>query len=112
MASSPIYFTRGSSFNVTMKIPSDIADGMFSDWTLKCQVRKLGNEMPAGFIAEVPVFWLDPATTRFVGIKHDATDSWPVGEAEFDVLFTSPSGERIYSRKIPFTIQRGVTKHG
>lgn len=112
MTSSPIYFTRGSSFNVTMKIPSNIEDGMFKDWTVKCQVRKLGNEMPSGFIAEVPVFWVDPVTTRVVGIKHDATDKWPVGEAEFDILFTSPKGEKLRSRRIQFTITRGVTQNG
>lgn len=110
MTSSPILFTRGSSFNVTMKIPATIADGMFQNWTVKCQVRKRGNEMPSGFIAEVPCFWIDPQTTRVIGLKNDATDNWPICDAEFDVLFVSPLGERLRSRKVEFTITRGVTQ--
>lgn len=112
MAASPIRFTRGASFNALLKIPTSIPDGFFANWTLRCQVRKAGSELSTGFIGEVSVSWIDPLTTRTIAIKHDATDNWPLGGAEFDVLFVSPNGEKMYTQKIAFTIQRGVTKNG
>ncbi len=107
---SPIEFTRGASFQFVMKIPDKIDDGTFFNWTLRCQVRKEANEAPSGFISEVPVYWLDTTTTRALAVKQDATDNWPIGPAEFDVLFTSPAGERVRSKRVPFHIVRGVTR--
>lgn len=112
MAALPTFFKRGSSFSMSLKIPDSIENGMFQGWQVKCQVRKKNNDFDNGFIADVACIWVDPITTRVLALQHDATDNWPVGEAEFDILFVSPKGQRVRSNTWTIEIIRGVTQNG
>lgn len=112
MAVSPIKFKRGSSFSISLNIPSSIANGSFYGWTTKAQIRKKDNDLPNGLIADLICRWVDPNATRTLIIENNSTDEWPICDAEFDVLFTSPNGQRVRSNTVPVIIQRGVTHNG
>ena len=112
MTTPVISFKRGATFSISMKIPSTIADSALHDWVVSAQIRKLGNDLPSGFIGDMACHWLDPNTNRILIIQHDATDNWPICEAEFDVMFKSPKGQRIRSNTVQVSIKKGVTLNG
>lgn len=102
-------FKRGSTFAFTLKIPDNIPNGFFKSWVPTAQLRKEKNSSPAGLIAQIECFWADPSTTRYLVIYHGMSSGWPVGRAEFDVLFQSSAGEKIRSTTKIFNIERGIT---
>ena len=110
MSDDPILFKRGTTFSFAMKVDPDIADATFLGWDVKAQVRKHKNDMESGLIAQIPCFWLDPKTTRFVGVFYSLTEKWPLGLIDMDIRFTSPNGVRICSKTITFLVERGITK--
>lgn len=111
MATSPIKFKRGASFSTSLKIPDVLPDGTFRGWTPKAQIRRVGNDLASGLIADLPVVWLDAGSTRLLIIQNDSTEDWPVCEAEFDVLFVSPKGQKVRSNTIKVSILKGVTRN-
>lgn len=111
MSSSPILFSRGTSFAHAFNLPEDVPDGFFKEWSLKCQLRRAKHDGPKSLIAEVGCFWLDPATNKAIGLSVPSTDHWPLGLAELDVTLTSPSGQVERSNTIVFDITRGITKN-
>ena len=112
MTTPVVSFKRGATFSILMKIPSSIPDSAMHDWTATAQMRKLGSDVPSGFIADMSCHWLDPNTNRILVVQHDLTDNWPICEAEFDVLFKSPKGQRMRSNTVQVTIKKGVTLNG
>lgn len=112
MTTPVVSFKRGATFSLSMKIPSSIPNSAMHDWTMTAQMRKLGSDVPSGFIGDLTATWLDPNTNRIVVIQSDSTDSWPVCEAEFDVLFKSPKGQRMRSNTVQVSIKKGVTLNG
>ena len=101
----PWELKRGASFDLTLRIPSEFADGHFSGWTLQSQVRT----PQGGLIAALSADWVDPVTARFVRLQCLDTRAWPLGEAAFDVLFVSPTGYRWPSSTATFAVVRGPT---
>ncbi len=110
MTTKPVPFKRGATFGFAMTIPEEIPDGTLASWLPKAQLRRVRNDSPSGLIADIAVFWLDPATARTLVFHHNVSGNWPIGEAELDVLFTSAGGQTIRSSTILFDIQRGITK--
>lgn len=104
-------FYRGQTFVFTMDLPDQIQFGQFEGWALSCQLRRLDNPGPSGFIADIGVSWLDsPQCTRIKFFAED-TDEWALGPAVFDVLLTAPDlSQRIRTEPVEFTIVPGVTR--
>lgn len=96
---------RGASFDLTVRIPSKFADGHFSGWGLQSRVRTPSG----GLIATLTAEWVDPVVARFVHLQCLDTRAWPVGEAEFDVVFVSPTGFRWPSTTYSFNLVKGPT---
>ena len=107
---TPLPFKRGQTFSFSMRIPDSIADGFLASWQPTAQLRRARNDSPSGLIAEIACYWLDPDTSRVLGFHHHPTDGWPLGPAEFDVLFTSAGGQTLRSNTILFDIVRGITR--
>lgn len=108
--SKPVPFKRGTTFSFVLDTPSSIVDGFFLDWDVKAQIRKERNNTPAGLIANLSIMWVDEETTRNLTLSYNNTDSWPLGIAEVDVLFVSPTGQRMRSETMVFSIDRQITQ--
>ena len=101
----PWELKRGASFDLTVRIPSRFADGHFAGWALHSQVRTPKGGLIAALLAE----WVDPVSARHVHLQCLDTRGWPVGEAQFDVVFVSPSGFRWPSSTATFSVVQGAT---
>lgn len=108
--SKPVPFKRGTTFSFVLAIPSTIVDGFFLDWDVKAQIRKERNNTPTGLIADLSTMWVDEETTRSLALAYSNTDGWPLGIAEVDVLFVSPTGQRLRSETMVFSIEREITQ--
>ena len=106
----PIPFKRGTTFSFVLAIPSTTVDGFFMDWGVKAQIRKQNNDNASGLIANLTTSWVDEETTRNLTVGFAMTDKWPLGIAEVDVLFTAPSGQRMRSHTLTFSIEREITQ--
>ncbi len=98
-------FKRGASFDLTLRVPSEFADGHFAGWGLESKVRTPGFSLVATLTAD----WVDPVTTRHVHLQHLDTRAWPIGEVQFDVVFVSPAGFRWPTKTSTFTVVKGPT---
>lgn len=84
---------RGDTFNFIITLPASIPDGYFLDYVPTCQIRDLQDVL----ISDVDTQWIDPATTRNISLHVAATQTWPIGNAVFDVQFKRPSDNDIQS---------------
>ena len=75
---------RGDSFERTVTIPVDFADGYFVGWTATSQIRTNGDALVAGLVCT----WADPVTTRSLEISATDTSAWPIAPLNYDVQFT------------------------
>ncbi len=105
-----ILFNRGSTFAYSANIPKELVDGYFKDWEVTSQIRKKDTDTDAGLIASLQCIWKDSQKTRTLYLLHPVTDNWPLGEAEIDVVFTSPKQFRARSKKVSVLIERGITR--
>lgn len=112
----PREFIRGQDFRFIMDMPCEIESGAFIDWVPTCILRRLDNNGPSGFIANIDVEWDDPVTCTQLNFLADSnttdTATWPLGPAVFDVLFTHPDGSKRRSLPVKFIIVDGVTTSG
>lgn len=99
-------FARGSTFEAIMSLPSNVEDDYFVTWQPLSQIRAEGNLTKEGIMGELTLKWLGPR--QFV-LSTDDTDKWPLGMAEFDVLFSSRQGRRIRTKTIRILIKDGPT---
>lgn len=83
---SPPQHKLGDSFVRSFVIPAAFADGYFVGWTVKSQIRSVGQ-----LVDDVVTSWLDPATTRHMLLTVTDTTSWKPGLAEIDVQFKRTS---------------------
>lgn len=107
---SILQHSKGATFNYVFDIPDTIANGFFRKWKATAQIRKANNNLPSGMIAQLQCYWTNESTTKQLVLSHDLTDNWPVGLAEFDVLFESVDGQSMRSSIMPVQIVRGVTQ--
>ena len=109
-----IRFKRGDKFKYigtsTAVINGTLVQD-FTGWTLEAQLRKKAD---GSLILQCTIEWIDAATGKFVvdtgASGPDVSASWPLGLAEFDIRFTSPSGDRVSTDTMPFLIAAGVTR--
>lgn len=106
----PIEFKRGDTFSLAILVPEDMATGSLSEYYPKAQLRRRRDSTPKGLIANLNCHWEDPVIAQRLLLHHDITDSWPIGDAELDVLFTSIDGHKIRSTTVPVKIVRGITQ--
>ena len=99
-------FSRGASFEAIMSLPVSIPENYFADWQPFCQLRKVGSITESGYIGELALTWTGP---REFLLSSDETDKWPLGKAELDILFTSPQGRRIRTKKLVIDIKHGTS---
>lgn len=102
-------FSRGQNLNFIMYLPNYVPEGHYDGWTPTAQLRKLHNPTEEGFIADLEVTWTDEKRIA-LQFRFDDTSEWPLGPAEFDVVLTSPSGEKVRTLPVRFTIVPGVTR--
>jgi len=103
---SNLTVTQGGTFQVLARIPDDYADGFFAGYTVESQLRTVKG----GLIADLNPEWVDPGLTRVLRLKVVDTSSWPLGSGVFDIRFTSPTGERIFTSREALLIVQGVTQ--
>lgn len=102
-------FPRGQSLDFIMYLPKNIPERYFINWTPTAQLRKLHNPTAEGFIADLEVTWTDERRIA-LRFRFDDTSEWPLGPVEFDVVLTSPSGRKLRTLPVRFTIVPGVTR--
>lgn len=98
---------RGDTFNYIATLPESIPDGYFVDYVPTCQIRDLQDVL----IADAVTTWVDPLTTRNVGLHVGTTSAWPIGQAVFDIQFKRASdGDTQSTWPRRFTIVADVTR--
>lgn len=103
----PPQHKRGDSFVRSFAIPDAFADGYFTGWTVKSQIRTAATGL---LVADVTTGWLDPATTRNMLLTVTDTTSWKPGLAEIDVQFTrTADGFVMSTTTAQFVITSDVT---
>ncbi len=100
-------FTRGSSFEAVMSLPTSVAADYFVEWQALSQLRREGILTSSGLIDDLTLTWL--GDREFI-LKAEDTDAWPLGMAEFDVLFSSRQGRRIRTKTVRILIKAGPTQ--
>ena len=101
-------FAKGSTFEAVMSLPESVQDNYFQGWQVLSQIRRAGQLTKEGIFAEFDFKWLGNVHRQFV-LSTDDTDKWPLGLAEFDVLFTSNTGRRIRTKTVQIKITAGVS---
>lgn len=78
-------------------------------WTLLSQLRKGGSAQADGeIIATFTCSWTNVGTQEFQTLLAN-TAAWPIGNAEFDVQFTSPGGEVVSWPTVTVEIVKDIT---
>ena len=105
----PREFIRGQSLWFKMKLPPKIQAAALFPYNLSCTLRRYKNPGENGFIANLSVGWTDSSATEIEFSYPGETGEWPLGLAEFDVLFTHPTtGRKIRTRPTQIMINDGV----
>lgn len=104
----PIDFKKGQTFSFLALVPDAIPDNYLETWIPRVFIRKYKNTSSSGFIAEIACYYADD-TERTLTFWHNETDKWPIGRAELDVVFTSPTGYTAATQTVQFHILSGVT---
>lgn len=107
---NPIQHKRGSTFSLAFSLPDCIDEGFFSTWKVEAQLRKEGNTMPSGLIAQLSAQWDDPFKAKNILLFYEDTTSWAVCDAYLDVRLVSSTGHVRHSESVPVSIISGVTK--
>lgn len=122
----PKVFIRGQTLEFLMELPYDIPADYFNNMTedpatststtLASELRQVQNAGTSGLIAPLTVTWETGTKLRF---HADNTGNWPLGPAEFDVVFVrttidldsgQPTAVRWFrSLPVRITIADGVT---
>ena len=120
----PKEFIRGQNLNFYMELPATVPVGFFKgsgiETTVTAQLRKAQDASESGLICELLVQWTSAQCIElhFQNASDQPTDEWPIGLAEFDVVFSkavTPQGggdpEITTYRSLPvqFKIVDGVT---
>lgn len=95
----PKVFVRGQTLEFLMELPCDVPKDYFwnsvvgppavtVETTLKAELRQVENSGAGGFIANLNPVWEPNTNYTKIRFLVSSTDAWPLGPAEFDVLFT------------------------
>ena len=105
-----IQHKRGSTFSLAFSLPDCIDEGFFSTWKVEAQLRKEGNTMPSGLIANLTAQWDDPVKAKNILVYYKDTSSWPLGLAELDIQLVSIDGFKRSTETVIIDLIHGVTK--
>lgn len=122
----PKTFVRGQTLDFVMDLPCDVPANYFNSTvgtvqtvtTVSSELRQVQNAGLNGKIATLTVSWEDLIEYSKLRFYADPTGSWPLGPAEFDVVFvrtvtdtsTGQVKTKTYrSSPIKITIADGVT---
>lgn len=110
---APKEFTRGQDLHFIMDVPCYIKLNDISNANIMSHLRLEDNHGPSGYIQELPISFLEIGASVDVSklecfVPASATMNWPVGMAEFDVVFEI-SGEIIRSEPVKMRIKFGIT---
>ena len=105
-----IQHKRGSTFSLAFSLPDCIDEGFFSTWKVEAQLRKEGNTMPSGLIANLSASWDDPKKAKNILVFHKETSSWPNCSAVMDIRLTSVDSQVRHTESVYIAIVQGVTK--
>lgn len=129
-ATPPKTFVRGQTLEFVMELPCDVPKDYFhssvvgppavvTDTVLSSELRRAEQAGPGGFIADLNPVW-EPNTNYIkIRFKAENTEAWPLGPADFDVLFersvlTTPPGstatKKFRSLPVRIEILAGVTE--
>ncbi len=105
-------FKRGATFKVLLELPESFALDYFEGWEPRSQIRRRGHDGDKGYISDLDFAWVDEGVSRQFTLAVENTEYWPLGEAEVDVVFTSPSPDYfvVTSSTIYFDIKRNITR--
>jgi len=109
----PRQFIRGQTLIFEMELPCNIQPNEMQDYIPSAELRRIQNAGEDGFIAALDCSWKDGSQhTVLTFLAHD-TELWPLGPAEFDVLFTgtgNKEGFKFRSAPVQIEIVDGVTR--
>lgn len=105
----PKTFKRGATFNVTLALPTYVVAGHFADHTVTAQLRRFEDDSAKGLLANLTFEWVDPVDARSFTLTADDTAEWPLGLAEFDVMFEK-DGRKVRTKTTQIRIKRGITQ--
>lgn len=103
-------FIKGQTLAFAMTLPDEVSEDQFKNWTLSSQLRRYQDRSPEGLIADLVCKWADEDKFKVITFYHNVTDNWPVGLAEFDVVLTSPQGQKVRTHPVVIYIQGGITQ--
>lgn len=83
----PKTFIRGQTLEFLMELPCDVPALYFQDTTVQSELRQIQNAGVMGFISVLEVNWEPDTDFTKLRFRAEETDTWPLGPAEFDVLF-------------------------
>lgn len=98
---------RGDTFDYVAIMDATIPDGAFVGFVPSCQLRDpYGN-----LIDDVVTTWVDPLTTRSIGLHVTDTSEWKIGPAVYDIqLRRTSDGYTRSTHKGTFDIIEDVTR--
>lgn len=103
--SVPKTFIRGATLEFLMELPKDIPTTFFDNGTtistaLSAKLRSLQNAGEGGLIADLSPVWEAGSSYTKIRFFVSDTSEFPLGPAEFDVLFTkTKTGSGAYVKK-------------
>ena len=103
----PPQHKAGDSFTRLMVVPDAFADGYFTGWEVKSEIRNEAGHLVAACVCE----WLDALTTRNLKLRVVNTTSWRPGLVFIDVQFTrTADGEVMSTTTASFTVVKDITQ--
>lgn len=105
-----IQHKRGSTFSLAFSLPDCIDEGFFSTWKVEAQLRKEGNTMPSGLIANLSASWENSYKAKTILVFHKDTSMWPNCSAVMDIRLISEDGQTKHTESVYIAIVQGVTK--
>lgn len=116
----PKTFTRGATLEFLMELPPEIPENWFNNGTtisttLSAKLRLKDQAGEDGLIADLNPTWESDTNYTKIRFLVSDTSAFPLGAAEFDVLFTkTKTGTGAYvkkyrSQKVAITIEDGVS---
>ena len=97
---------QGDTFDMSVVATVDDVARDMTSWSGISEIRT-----PAGVLIETLTFtWLDAAAGLFRIYSVDDTQAWPLGNAYWDIQFTTPTGQVISSPTVTVKVIADVSQ--
>ncbi len=96
---------RGATFQQSLILPDSFGATYFDGATVAAQLRTRSGALVADLVAT----W-DGQQARVLTLRCTDTRGWPVGAAEFDVRFTLPTGDVVYTERTAVLVKERITE--